>query len=90
MSDPIAHVLHRYLDQLVPARPGELARMEADAAAGSFPINALWSGRIFDAADRSGATEGVRELTHLFTTSDRWSSTIVPIRDGLLVARRAD
>jgi caffeoyl-CoA O-methyltransferase len=213
MSDPIAHVLHRYLDQLVPARPGELARMEADAAAGSFPIigpaagqfcyliarllqarrvfelgsgfgystawfaravhengggvvhhvvwdetlsararrhleglgygrliryqvgeavqalreseggfdlifndidktgypgslavieeklrpggvlivdNALWSGRIFDAADRSGATEGVRELTRLVTTSDRWTSTIVPIRDGLLVARRAD
>ena len=50
--------------------------------------NMLWSGRPFDASDQSAHTNGVRELTRLLTTSDRWASTLVPIRDGLLVARR--
>ncbi len=50
--------------------------------------NALWSGRIFDAADRSDATEGVRTLTRRVTESADWIASIVPIRDGLLVAVR--
>lgn len=50
--------------------------------------NLLWSGRIFDDADHSPATRGVRELTREITTDPEWLATIVPIRDGLLVARR--
>lgn len=52
--------------------------------------NLLWHGRIFDEQDDSPATRGVRELTRRITTSDRWDASIVPIRDGLLVARRRD
>jgi predicted O-methyltransferase YrrM len=48
--------------------------------------NLLWSGRIFDAEDRSESTEAIRELTRLVTTDPGWIATIVPIRDGLLVA----
>ncbi len=48
--------------------------------------NALWQGRIFDPADTSPQTEGVRELTRLLWTSSEWTTTLVPIRDGLLVA----
>ncbi len=48
--------------------------------------NLLWSGRVLDAADRSAATEGVRELTRLVGESGAWISSIVPIRDGVLVA----
>jgi len=50
--------------------------------------NMLWSGRIFDPDDRSEDTEGVREFTRRITRSDRWEATLVPIRDGLIVARR--
>jgi predicted O-methyltransferase YrrM len=50
--------------------------------------NMLWSGRIFDKSDRTPATEGIRELTRLVTTDAAWSATIVPIRDGVLVARK--
>jgi caffeoyl-CoA O-methyltransferase len=51
--------------------------------------NLLWSGRIFDAADRSPATEGIREFTRLVTGSSQWISSVIPIRDGVLIARRA-
>lgn len=50
--------------------------------------NILWSGRIFDAEDQSAATVGVRELTREITTDPEWAATVVPIRDGLLVARK--
>jgi predicted O-methyltransferase YrrM len=51
--------------------------------------NLLWSGRIFDDADRSDATEGVRELTRMVFRDPDWTASLVPIRDGVLVARRA-
>lgn len=50
--------------------------------------NLLWHGRILDDTDQSPATRGVREFTRLVTTSPDWTAGIVPIRDGLLVARR--
>jgi predicted O-methyltransferase YrrM len=48
--------------------------------------NLLWHGRIFDANDQSEATRGVREFTRLITTDPNWIASIVPMRDGLLVA----
>ena len=50
--------------------------------------NLLWHGDIFDASDRSPNTEGVREFTRLVTSDASWISSVVPIRDGLLVARK--
>jgi predicted O-methyltransferase YrrM len=50
--------------------------------------NALWHGRIFDDTDRSPATEGVRELTRRLTSERGWTTSLAPIRDGLLVALR--
>jgi caffeoyl-CoA O-methyltransferase len=50
--------------------------------------NLLWSGRIFDRADRSADTEGVRKLTRLVMKSPAWTASVVPIRDGVLVARK--
>lgn len=52
--------------------------------------NVLWHGRIFDERDDTPATEGVRELTRRLTEDPAWTASIVPIRDGLLVARRED
>jgi predicted O-methyltransferase YrrM len=51
--------------------------------------NLLWSGQIFDPDNKTPATEGIRKFTELVTTDSRWISSIVPIRDGVLVARRS-
>ena len=48
--------------------------------------NMLWSGRILDASDQTPDTEGVREVTRRVMQSDDWIASIVPIRDGVLVA----
>jgi predicted O-methyltransferase YrrM len=50
--------------------------------------NILWSGRIFDDKDQSPATKAIRELTGMLTNNDRWLTSIVPIRDGLLIATK--
>ena len=46
--------------------------------------NMLWGGRIFDAADRSAATEGVRALTRALASRPSWISSLMPIRDGMM------
>jgi predicted O-methyltransferase YrrM len=50
--------------------------------------NMLWSGQVLDKNDRSADAAGIRELTRLLTTDADWSTTIVPIRDGVLIARK--
>src|SRR5687768_11069317 len=71
------------------AYPDSLDVIEEKLRPGGLLIvdNALWSGRIFDQADRSPQTEGVRKLTRRLTTSPAWITSLVPIRDGLLVAQ---
>ena len=70
--------------------PSALDVVEMKLRAGGVMItdNALWHGRIFDEADDSAATRGVRELTARLTREPGWSTTLVPIRDGLLVAMK--
>jgi predicted O-methyltransferase YrrM len=48
--------------------------------------NMLWSGRIFDVADQSPETAGIRETTRLLCTDSGWITTLLPIRDGLILA----
>jgi len=48
--------------------------------------NMLWHGRIFDAKDKTPATQSVRKLTELLTRSPDWIATLVPVRDGVIVA----
>ncbi len=48
--------------------------------------NMLWSGRIFDENDKEPNTEAIREFTRLITTDPAWVVTLLPIRDGLIVA----
>jgi caffeoyl-CoA O-methyltransferase len=50
--------------------------------------NMLWHGKIFDASDHAATTEGVRELTRLLTAGAGWICSLVPIRDGMIVAIR--
>lgn len=48
--------------------------------------NMLWHDKIFDAHDHSKDTQGVREFTRLITTDPGWIASLVPIRDGMIVA----
>lgn len=48
--------------------------------------NVIWGGRIFDKSDQSASTEGVRAFTRRLADDPDWIATLVPIRDGLLVA----
>jgi predicted O-methyltransferase YrrM len=48
--------------------------------------NMLWHGDIFDERDQSPDTHGVREFTRRITTDPAWIASLVPIRDGLIVA----
>lgn len=50
--------------------------------------NMFWHGNIFNAKDKTPATESVRKLTDLLTRSPEWISTMVPVRDGVMVAFR--
>lgn len=68
--------------------PDSLAVIQQKLRPGGLLIvdNLLWSGRVFDDDDHTPATEGVRALTRLVTSDRRWTASILPLRDGVLVA----
>lgn len=53
--------------------------------------NVLWYGRVADAEvedDRPELTEAIREHNRLVAEDDRYLSSVLPIRDGVMVAMR--
>lgn len=70
--------------------PGSLPVIADKLRVGGLLIidNLLWHGRIFDSADRSASTEGVRRVTELLAGDARWATSLLPVRDGLCVATR--
>ncbi|MFY9234195.1 MAG: O-methyltransferase [Fimbriimonadaceae bacterium] len=74
------------------AYPDALPIIEEKLAPGGILIidNMIWSGKIFDESDQSPATQGVREFTRLITESPNWIASLVPIRDGVIVAMKSD
>ena len=48
--------------------------------------NMLWSGRVLDAKDGTPATASIRKLTEMLTHSPDWIVSLVPVRDGVMVA----
>lgn len=50
--------------------------------------NMFWGGRTVDRRVTDGATEGVRAFTRAVFADPEFTGTIVPLRDGVLVARR--
>jgi predicted O-methyltransferase YrrM len=71
--------------------PAALPVIESKLRSGGLLItdNLLWSGRIFDKENRTPDTQGIRKFTNLVMKSPHWSASIVPIRDGVLVARKS-
>jgi len=50
--------------------------------------NVLWSGRVVDAGSRDAATEGIREFNRRLFDRRDFEAVIVPLRDGVAIARR--
>jgi caffeoyl-CoA O-methyltransferase len=50
--------------------------------------NALWGGKVANPAERSESTEALRALNAKVCADPRVSATLVPIGDGLLLARK--
>jgi predicted O-methyltransferase YrrM len=50
--------------------------------------NAFYHGAVVDPSDRSAGADGVREYNRLAATDPRLVSTVVPVRDGLVVSLR--
>ncbi len=50
--------------------------------------NMLWHGAIFDEADQSPNTLGVHEVTRMLSQDPEFIASLVPIRDGMIMAYR--
>lgn len=50
--------------------------------------NMLMGGAILEANNASASVAGTREFTRLITTSPDWIVTMIPIRDGLIIAQK--
>ena len=68
-----------YYDELLPRlRPNGLVLFD----------NVLWSGAVADSADRSENTEAIRALNDFVAGDERVESVMLPIADGLTIARK--
>ena len=70
--------------------PAALPVIESKLRPGGVLIvdNLLWHGRVLDDVDQSESTRAVRELTRRVFESPRWAPSIVPLRDGMLIATK--
>lgn len=70
------------------AYPESLPVIEKKLRPGGVLIidNMIWSGRVWDEANKEPSTQAIREFTQRITNSDRWIVSLTPIRDGLIVA----
>jgi predicted O-methyltransferase YrrM len=50
--------------------------------------NVLWGGRVADASDQEASTVAIRKLNDLIAADDRADVVMVPVGDGLTVARK--
>jgi len=50
--------------------------------------NAIWSGNVLDPNSPDPETRAIRDFTMRLTASPDWDATVLPIREGLLVARK--
>jgi predicted O-methyltransferase YrrM len=71
-----------------PGYPASLAVIEKKLRPGGVLIidNMVWSGRVWDQTNQEATTRAIRQTTEMLTSSPNWISSLLPIRDGLLLA----
>ncbi|MGH9274927.1 MAG: O-methyltransferase [Acidimicrobiales bacterium] len=68
-----------YYDEIVDRlRPGGVVLLD----------NVLWSGNVIDASDTSDDTEAIRAINDHVARDDRVEAVLLPISDGLTIARK--
>jgi len=50
--------------------------------------NVLWGGSVIDASDDTEDTTAIREVNRALVADERWDLSVVPIGDGLTLARK--
>lgn len=70
--------------------PGAIDEIQRKLRPGGVLIvdNMLWNGRVYDTGNSEPETVAIRRLGEL-TSGSAWTPIIVPVRDGVLVARFA-
>ncbi|HXX38717.1 MAG TPA: O-methyltransferase [bacterium] len=70
--------------------PASFPVIKARLASGGLLIvdNMVWSGRILDTAANDAEVRGIRKLTRIVFSDAQFSAVIVPLRDGVLLARK--
>jgi predicted O-methyltransferase YrrM len=70
------------------AYPASLPVIKEKLRSGGILIidNMLWHGQILDPNDHEKSTEAIRRFTREITTDPDWIVSLVPLRDGMLVA----
>ncbi|HZM23797.1 MAG TPA: O-methyltransferase [Anaerolineales bacterium] len=68
--------------------PDSLSVIKAKLRQGGILIidNMLWSGRPFDPKNHEKSTEAIRRFTRDITTDSDWIVSLIPMRDGMIVA----
>jgi caffeoyl-CoA O-methyltransferase len=68
-----------YYDEIVNRlRPGGVVLID----------NVLWSGNVIDPSDTSDDTEAIRAINDHVASDDRVDTVLLPIADGLTIARK--
>jgi predicted O-methyltransferase YrrM len=49
--------------------------------------NIIWSGRVFNTRQKDADTRAIRQFTKLLYEDERFFTTVMPVRDGIAVAR---
>ena len=70
------------------AYPDSLPLIKRKLRSGGVLIidNMLWHARIFNPEDKDNSTEGIRRATQMLASDPDWIISLLPIRDGLIVA----
>jgi predicted O-methyltransferase YrrM len=70
------------------AYPTSLPLIKEKLRSGGLLIidNMIWHGQILDPNDHEKSTEAIRRFTREITTDPDWIVSLVPLRDGMLVA----
>ena len=52
--------------------------------------NTIWSGRVWDSTNQEASTQAIRRFNQMLSTDPTWVASLVPIRDGLMVAQKRE
>ena len=71
--------------------PASLPVIKLHLAPGGLMLvdNMFWRGRVLDRRVTDGETRAIREFTSAVFADPEFTSTIIPLRDGVLLARKA-